>query len=49
MEYLKKEVENQVRLLHMDERQSFPQVDNIVLVGGARHFQSSQSNKFLIS
>ena len=49
MEYLKKEARNQVSFLHMVERQSFPQVDNIVLVGGARHVQSSQSNKFSIS
>ena len=59
LQYLKKEIRDEVDFLHADEHQSFLQVDfnalfikvsnKETLMGMIKHSQNTQSNKFLIS
>ena len=58
LQYLKKEVRDEVYFLHSDKHQSFQQVDfntlgikfsYKVILGMIKHLQSTRSNKFTIS
>ena len=49
LQYLKKEVSNEVDFLLADKHESFVQTDIMILMGMVKHLQSSQNNKFAIS
>ena len=49
MQYLKKEVNDEVDFLHVDKHESLLQIDAIILVEMVKHFQSSQNSKFAMS
>ena len=49
MQYLKKEVNDEVDFLHVDKHESLVQIDAIILVEMVKHFQSSQNSKFAMS
>ena len=49
MQYLKKEVNDEVDFLHVDKQESLLQIDAIILVEMVKHFQSSQNSKFAMS
>ena len=49
LEYLKKEVSNEVDILHADKYESLLQIDTLILMWNAKRFQSSQNNKFAMS
>ena len=46
MQYLKKEVSEEVDRLHADKDQTFLQVDTIILEEMASHAQSTENKKF---
>ena len=49
MQYRKKEVSDKVDFLHADRCESLLQIDTMILVGMAKHSQSSQISKFAMS
>ena len=49
LQYLKKEVSDEVDFLHADKHESLLHNDTMILMGMLRHFQNIQSNKFAIS
>ena len=49
MQYLKKEVNDEVDFLLVDKHESLLQIDAIILVEMVKHFQSSQNSKFAMS
>ena len=46
LQYLTKEVSDEVDFLHADEYESLLQIDTMILMRMAQHSQSSQNNKF---
>ena len=49
MQYLKKEVNDEVDVLHAGKHENLLQIDTMILIEIIKHFQSSQNNKFTIS
>ena len=49
LQYLKKEVSDEVDFLHADKHESFLQIDTVIFDGDGQTFQSSQNSKFGIS
>ena len=49
MQYLKKEVSDEVDFLHADKYESLLQIDTMILIGIVKHSQSSQNSKFTMS
>ena len=49
LEYLKKEVSDEVDFLHADKHESLLQIDTMILMGIVKHSQSSQNSKFTMS
>ena len=49
LQYLKKEVSDEVDFLHADKHESLLHIDTMILMGTLKHFQNIQSNKFAIS
>ena len=46
LQYLKKELSDEVDFLHADKHESLLQIDSIVLMGIDKHSQSSKNSKF---
>ena len=46
LQYLKKEVIDEVDVLHANEHECFLQIDTMILMGMVKHSQSSESSKF---
>ena len=46
LQYLKKEVSDEVDFLHADKHESLLQTDTVILIGMVKHSQSSQKRKF---
>ena len=49
LQYLKREVNNDVDFLHAGKHKKLLQIDTIILMGMIKHFQSSQNSKFAMS
>ena len=49
LQYLKKEVSDEVDFLHADKHESSIQIDTMILMGMAKHSQISQNSKFAMS
>ena len=49
LQYLKKEVSNEVYFLHTDKHESLLQTDAMILKGKVKHSQSFQKSKFAMS
>ena len=49
LQYLKKEVGDEVDFLHSDEHESLLQIDTIIIMGMVKHSQSFQNSKFAMS
>ena len=49
LQYLKKEVSDEVDFLHGDKHESLLQIDTMILMGMIKHFQSAQNGKFAMS
>ena len=49
LQYLKKEVSDEVDLLHVDKYESLLQIDTMILMGTVKHSQSSQNSKFAMT
>ena len=49
LQYLKKEVSDEVDFLHADKHESLLQIDTMILIGIVKHSQSSQNSKFTMS
>ena len=49
MQYLKKEVSDEVDFLHADKYESLLQIDTMILIGIVKHSQNSQNIKFTLS
>ena len=49
LQYLTKEVSDEVDFLHAEEHEGFLQVNTMILIGMVRHGQSSQNSKFAMS
>ena len=49
LQYLKKEVSDEVDFLHVDKQESWLQIDTMILMEMVKHSQSSQNSKFAIS
>ena len=49
MQYLKKELSDEVDFLHADKHESLLQIDSMILMGMVKHSQSSQNSKFAMS
>ena len=49
LQYLKKEVNDKVDLLHAGKHKDLLQIDTMILMEMVKHFQSSQNSKFAIS
>ena len=49
LQYLKKDVSNEIDFLHADKHESLLKTDTIILMGMVKHFQSSQNSKFAMS
>ena len=49
MQYLKKEVSDEVDFLHADKHESLLQIDTMILMGMVKHSQNSQKSKFVMS
>ena len=47
LQYLKKKVSHEVVFLHADKYESLIQIDTLILMGMAKHSQSSQNSKFV--
>ena len=46
VQYLNKELSDEVDFLHADKHENLLQTDSIVLLGMVKHSQSSQNSKF---
>ena len=42
LQYLKKELSDEVDFLHVDKHESLLQIDSMILIGTVKHSQSSQ-------
>ena len=49
LQYLKKELSDEVDFLHADKHESLLQIDTMILMGIVKHSQSSQNSKFTMS
>ena len=49
LQYLQKEVSDEVDFLHADKHESLLQVYCMILIGMIKHSQSSQNSKFAMS
>ena len=49
MQYLKKELSDEVDFLHADEHESLLRSDSMILLGMVQHSQSSQNSKFAMA
>ena len=49
MQYLKKEVSDEVDFLHTDKYESLLQIDTMILIGIVKHSQSCQNSKLTMS
>ena len=49
LQYLRKEVIDEVDFLHADKHKSLLQIDTMTLMGMVMHSQSSQNSKFAMS
>ena len=49
LQYLKKEVSDEVNFLHADKHESLLQIDAMILMGMVKHSYSSQKSKFVMS
>ena len=49
LQYLKKELSDEVDFLHADKHESLLQIDSMILMGMVKHSQSSQNRKFAMS
>ena len=49
VQYLKKEVSDEVDFLHADKYESLLQIDTMILIGIVKHSQNSQNIKFTLS
>ena len=49
VQYLKKDVTNEIDFLHADKNERLLKTDTIILMGMVKHFQSSQNSKFAMS
>ena len=49
LQYLKKELSDEVDFLHADKHLSFPQIDTMALMGMVKPSQSSKKSKFVVS
>ena len=45
LQYLKKELSDEVDFLHADKHESLLQIDSMILMGMVKHSQSSQNSK----
>ena len=49
LQYLKKQVSDEVDFLHSNKHESLPQIDTMILTQIVKHFQSSQISRFAMS
>ena len=49
LQYLKKEVSDEVNFLHADKHESLLQIDTMILMGMVKHSYSSQKSKFVMT
>ena len=49
LQYLKKELSDEVDFLHADKHENLLQIDSMILIGMFKHSQSSQNSEFAIS
>ena len=49
MQYLKKDVSDEIDFLHADKHKDLPQIDTIILMEIVRHSQNSENRKFSMS
>ena len=49
MQYLKKELSDEVDFLHADEHESLLRSDSMILLGMVQHSQSSQNSEFAMA
>ena len=49
LQYLKKEVNDEVGFLHAGKHENLLQIDTMILMEMVKHFQSSQNSKFTMS
>ena len=49
LQYLKREVNDEVDFLHAGKHENLLQIDTMILMEMVKHFQSSQNSKFTIS
>ena len=49
LQYLKKELSDEVDFLHADKHEILLQIDSMILMGIVKHSQSSQNSKFAMS
>ena len=49
LQYLKKEVSNEIDFLHADKHESLLQIDTMTLIGIVKHSQSFQKSKVTMS
>ena len=49
LQYLKKELSDEVEFLHSDKHESLLQIDRTILTGMLKHSQGSQKSKFAMS
>ena len=48
LQYLKKEVSDEVYFLHVDKHENLIQIDTMIWMGIAKHSQSFENNKFVL-
>ena len=49
LQYLKKEVNDEVDFLHTNKHEQFLEIDTVIFDGKVKHSQSFQSSKFAMS
>ena len=49
LQYLKREVNDEVDFLHAGKHENLLQIDTMILMEMVKHFQSSQNSKFTMS
>ena len=49
LQYLKKDVSDELDFLHADKHKGLPQIDTMTLMEICRHYQKSQNNEFSMS
>ena len=49
LQYLKREVNDEIDVLHAVKHENSLQIDTMILMEMVKHFQSSQNNKFTMS